>query len=153
MKRITLLFVWACCMYAYTTHGQTLEIETDDQSTIEARIEYALSSLDLSPVTTHILKDRTVPMGRLGDYYERSLEDSIYTSMDLLDLHYSSLYAAKIPGNNLIDPETLYRVDWTGYTPSSTIPLNLLAMEYHQFRPDAVDQGILTFCFIHSTIA
>ena len=64
MKKTTfLLNALLCFLLSSTTsitiEAQTLEIYVDEQADIEARIEQALAPLDLSPVTTHILRDRT----------------------------------------------------------------------------------------------
>ena len=63
MRKIFLL-MWACYALMQAANGQNYTVSaTPPPTDIDAQISFALSDIDLSPVTSGILKDKTTLMG------------------------------------------------------------------------------------------
>lgn len=67
--------------------GQNYTVSaTPPPTNIDAQIAFALSDIDLTPVTSGILKDKTTLMGHPYLFGASTVQDSQYTSMRLLSL-------------------------------------------------------------------
>jgi len=85
MKKI-LFVVWACYVYTSTITAQDFTYDLDVPQNVEAQIESALSSLDMSPVTSGILQGRTLTMGSPDLWGSGDASDSIYCHMTQLSI-------------------------------------------------------------------
>jgi len=140
MKRI-ILFVGACYASLIAAYGQSLIITGEMEDPL-ASVEHVLQYIDYGPVTSHILLDRTLPMGKISAYVASSESDSTYCDMWLLDQQFTNLLTASLPTYPYTADILDYKDDWAAYQPSSTVPLVLMAMDYHMFKASAVDDGI-----------
>ncbi len=132
------IFIW------YNGYTQGIVVEHNQTEDIEEKIDYALAALSMSPVTSGILLDRTIPLFDSTIIGGSTLADSVWMSYRTMSLAYHSIYAARIPGNSTLpSPEDAYAAAFSGYTASATVPVVLSALEYQKFAPDAFDDGHL----------
>jgi len=113
MKRL-LLVVWACYAPTFLTYGQNLTLTGGVDDPIAA-VQHVLSNIDQSPVTSHVLLDKTLPVGRVSEYGATALSDSTYCHMWLLDMQFTNLLTASLPSYpytaNILD----YQTEWDAY--------------------------------------
>lgn len=124
--------------------GQGIVVEQSPITDIEAQITHALAPLSMSPVTSGILLNRTLPIFPPELIGASTLQDSIWMDLSLLDAAYSSIYAARIPGySGLQSPETAYADTLAQHTSTSTVPIVLSALAFHRFVDDPFAAGVL----------
>ena len=66
------IFIW------YNGYTQGIVVEHNQTEDIEAKIDYALASLSMSPVTSGVLLDRTIPLFDTTIIGGSTLADSIW---------------------------------------------------------------------------
>lgn len=146
MNRITRLSLatFMSLMSWLSVFGQGIVVEQSYTTDIEAQIEYVLAPLSMSPVTSGILLNRTLPIFPPELIGASSLQDSIWMDLSLLDAAYRSIYAARLPGfSGLPSPESAYANALGQYSPSNTVPIVLSVLEFHRFVEDPFESGLL----------
>lgn len=119
------------------------DVFVPDQS-LEDKIGHALEHVDLTQVSSGILLDKGLPLGRPGDYVGainlerclsmiefRSIFGSLYTGA-VADLPFQDMpyYDAIITEKIEADP--------------NVIPITMLMLNYDEMKPDAIDNGLFT---------
>jgi hypothetical protein len=131
-------FIW------YNGYSQGIVVEHTQTEDVEAKIDYALAALSMSPVTSGVLLDRTIPLFNSTIIGSSTSADFVWMSYRTMSLAYHSIYAARIPGNSTLpSPEDAYAAAFGAYTASATVLVVPSALEYQKFEPDAIDDGHL----------
>ncbi len=142
MRRLHLV-LWAC-LASFQFFGQDINTSYSSTENIGEQIEYVLSDLDMSYVTSGILQDRSIPMGYPELYGPSTASDDVYCNMTLLGIQYEGMYAASLPYSNSLEPSSsAFQSELDQYEAGEMIPLKIMTIEYQKFKDKAVDDGLL----------
>jgi pimeloyl-ACP methyl ester carboxylesterase len=139
MKKIYILVIML--MIAKATYAQTIETKNEGQP-FSTFLQKTLKNIDFSFATSGYLMDAAIDFGGLYRYRGDVVKDSFAIDINQFGVMYAALTMAQTGKKTLLpDPYTLYRTK----SNDNTVPIVLLAQEYHYLRKNAVNEGIIKY--------
>lgn len=118
----------------------TTSISVPAVQTFEEEADYALANLDMSPVTSGILYDKTFPAANLEAYQGTANDPS--TNSDHFHQAYSEMYSSKFNKAGLVTPEAFNDYLSANYDKTNHT-IGVLLYTYHYLDTNAVKNNLL----------
>lgn len=114
-------------------------------ASLQAQLDEAVSTLDLSQVSTHLLADKSNALLDLKVYDGKTLNDSNWVIRPVYEILYAGLQGAAIGAAPPLPPLVDLKDSLDNIAPNAPIPFSLLLFNYERFKPAAVEQNLLSF--------
>lgn len=121
---------------------QTYGFAQIDTSTLLGSIHYSFSKLDSADVPTHILIDRTLPLGH--EEYFTGNGDSLCTIKRYKQIYLDIFNASYNSFLQLPDLDTLYQRA-SVYLDDGVFPISISKFDYNNIRAEALDSGWMDY--------